>query len=104
LLEVVDAELRRLVTDAGVGPHELDSAKGHLQGSLALSLESSSARMHRLGRSEMTLGEVLELDELVAAVGRVQAADVARVVDRVVASEDRSLAVVGPVDDVAFAS
>jgi predicted Zn-dependent peptidase len=104
LLEVVDAELRRLVTDAGVGPHELDSAKGHLQGSLALSLESSSARMHRLGRSEMTLGEVLELDELVAAVGRVQAADIARVVDRVVASEDRSLAVVGPVDDVAFAS
>jgi hypothetical protein len=52
----------------------------------------------------MTLGEVLELDELVAAVGRVQAADIARVVDRVVASEDRSLAGVGPVDDVAFAS
>jgi hypothetical protein len=51
----------------------------------------------------MTLGEVLELDELVAAVGRVQAADVARVVERVVASEDRSLAIVGPVDEASFA-
>ena len=104
LLDVVDAELHRLVTDAGVGERELESAKGHLQGSLALSLESSSARMHRLGRSEMTLGEVLELDELVAAVARVQAADIARVVERVVASEDRSLAIVGPVDEAAFAS
>jgi predicted Zn-dependent peptidase len=60
--------------------------------------------MHRLGRSEMTLGEVPDLDELVAAVGRVQPADIARVVERVVASQDRSLAVVGPVDEAAFAS
>jgi predicted Zn-dependent peptidase len=102
LLTVVDAELRRLVDDGGIDERELESAKGHLQGSLALSLESSSARMHRLGRSEMTLGEVPDLDELVAAVGAVQADDVARVVERVVAPHDRTLAVVGPVDAATF--
>ena len=102
LLGVVDGELRRLVADAGLGERELEAAKGHLQGSLALSLESSSSRMHRLGRSELTLGEVPDLDELVAEVGSVDADDVARVVERVVAPTDRSLAIVGPVDEAAF--
>jgi len=102
LLAVVDAELARLVADGGVSERELVAAKGHLQGSLALSLESSSSRMHRLGRSELTLGEVPELDELVAEVGLVGAGDIARVVERVVASSDRSLAIVGPVTEHAF--
>jgi predicted Zn-dependent peptidase len=97
LLAVVDAQLERLVTDGGVSDRELDSAKGHLEGSLALSLESSASRMHRLGRSELTLGEVPSLDELVAEVQAVEADDVARVVERVVATDDRTLAVVGPV-------
>ena len=49
-------ELDRLVADGGVTERELDGAKGHLTGSLALSLESSSSRMHRIGRSELTHG------------------------------------------------
>jgi predicted Zn-dependent peptidase len=102
LLAVVDDELARVVADGGVGAHELESAKGHLQGSLALSLESSSSRMHRIGRAELTLGEVPDLDEVVARVGRVGERDVARVVDRVVAPGDRSLAIVGPVDRERF--
>jgi predicted Zn-dependent peptidase len=55
--------------------------------------------MHRLGRSELTLGEVPELDELVAEVGRVEADDVTRVVERVFGPPERTLAIVGPVDD-----
>jgi predicted Zn-dependent peptidase len=102
LLTVVEAELDRLVADGGVSARELEAAKGHLQGSLALSLESSSSRMHRLGRSELTLGEVPNLDELVAEVGRIEADDVARVVERVVASPERSLALVGPVEESRF--
>jgi len=100
---VVDEELRRLVADRGITARELDAAKGHLTGSLALSLESSSSRMHRLGRSELTLGEVLSLDELVAEVAQVGADDVGRVVDRVMATDERTLAVVGPIDRAAFA-
>ena len=58
-------------------------AKGHLTGSLALSLESSSSRMHRIGRSELTMGEIPSLDEVVEQVEAVTADDVARVIDRV---------------------
>jgi predicted Zn-dependent peptidase len=98
LLAVIDAQLERVVADRGVTDRELEAAKGHLRGSLALSLESSASRMHRLGRSELTLGEVPSLDELVAEVDAVTPDDVARVVDRVVATDERTLAVVGPID------
>ena len=104
LLAVIDAQLERVVADHGVTDRELEAAKGHLRGSLALSLESSASRMHRLGRSELTLGEVPSLDELVAEVDAVTADDVARVVDRVVATDERTLAVVGPIDEARLAT
>jgi predicted Zn-dependent peptidase len=99
LLGVIDAELERVVADGGISERELDAAKGHLRGSLALSLESSASRMHRLGRSELTMGEIPSLDEVVADVEAVGADDVARVIERVVATDERTLAVVGPVDE-----
>ena len=104
LLAVIDAQLERVVADRGVTDRELEAAKGHLRGSLALSLESSASRMHRLGRSELTMGEVPSLDELVAEVDAVTPDDVARVVDRVVATDERTLAVVGPIDEARLAS
>ena len=95
-LDVVDGELDRLVADGGITERELDAAKGHLTGSLALSLESSSSRMHRIGRSELTMGEIPTLDEVVEQVDAVTADDVGRVIDRVLARRPRTLAVVGP--------
>jgi predicted Zn-dependent peptidase len=82
-----------------MGRDELESAKGHLKGSMALSLETSNSRMHRLGSSELILGEVLSLDELVDRIDSVTTDDVARVIDRVFSSGPRTLAVVGPVDE-----
>jgi predicted Zn-dependent peptidase len=96
---VVSAELDRLLKDAGMGRDELESTKGHLKGSMALSLETSNSRMHRLGSSELILGEVLSLDELVDRIDSVTSDDVARVIDRVFSSGPRTLAVVGPVDE-----
>ena len=97
LLDVLDAQLDRLVADGGITSRELAAAKGHLTGSLSLSLESSSSRMHRLGRSELTLNEVPTIDELVAEIEKVTGDDIARVIDRVVAAPERSVAAVGPV-------
>ena len=96
---VVGAELDRLLNDAGIGHDELESAKGHLTGSMALSLATSNSRMHRLGSRELILGEVLSLDELVERIDSVTTDDVARVIDRVFSSGPRTLAVVGPVDE-----
>jgi predicted Zn-dependent peptidase len=98
VLDLVGHEFDRLVDDGGVDEGELERAKGHLTGSLALSLESSSSRMNRIGRAELTLGEVPEIDEVVARIEAVGADDVARVIDRVVAPGRRTLAVIGPLN------
>jgi predicted Zn-dependent peptidase len=97
-LDVVRAELDRLVADGGVSERELAGAKGHLTGSLALSLESSSSRMHRIGRAELTMGEIPSLDWVVEQVDAVSPDDVARVIDRVLGGRERTLALVGPAD------
>ncbi|MGH8994273.1 MAG: M16 family metallopeptidase [Acidimicrobiia bacterium] len=98
VLSIVCAELDRLVADQGLAEGELERAKGHFKGQLALSLEGSSPRMERLGRSELTAGEVLDMDELVARIDAVEPEDIARVIDRVIDGSPRVLAAVGPIE------
>jgi predicted Zn-dependent peptidase len=101
-LECVDRELARLTRD-GLAAEEVEAAKGHLVGSLSMSLETSASRMRRIGRSELVEGEVPTLAEVVARVSAVTADDVRRVVDRVLGEGGRTLAVVGPHDASDFA-
>jgi predicted Zn-dependent peptidase len=102
-LALIEAELDRLV-DKGLSDSEIAGAKGHLVGSLAMSLETSASRMRRLGRSELIEGEIPSLEELIARVEAVDADDVARVIDRVFAGAPRTLAVVGPHSSSDFAA
>jgi predicted Zn-dependent peptidase len=95
-LDVLHAQLDRLISDRGVTEAELDAAKGSLTGSLLMGLETSSARMRRLGRDESVEGEILDLDDLVAHVEAVDADAIAAVIDRVLLDAPRTLAVVGP--------
>ncbi|MGH9267253.1 MAG: M16 family metallopeptidase, partial [Acidimicrobiales bacterium] len=100
VLGLIDVELDRLCQE-DIPERELALAKGHIKGSLALSLEDSGGRMNRIGRSQLVNGEVLSFDELVARTDAVSRSDVRRVVERVVAG-DRSLAVVGPFREADF--
>ncbi|HEX5095918.1 MAG TPA: pitrilysin family protein [Acidimicrobiia bacterium] len=94
-LDVVNVELDRLVRD-GLPADELDAAKGHLTGSLTMSLETSASRMRRIGRAEQVEGDVPTLDELVARVDAVTDDDINRVIERVLKDADRTMAIVGP--------
>ena len=98
VLRIVHAELDRLVAERCVDPDELERAKGNFKGQLALSLEGSSARMERLGRSELTAGEVQSVGDLVDRIDAVTPDDIARVIDRVLAGAQRAVAAVGPLD------
>jgi predicted Zn-dependent peptidase len=100
-LAVVDEQLELLCAE-GLPTAELDAAKGHLTGSLAMSLETSASRMRRIGRSELVEGDVPTLDEVVQRIDDVTADDVERVIDRVLRAEPRTLAVVGPLDAAEF--
>jgi predicted Zn-dependent peptidase len=102
VLDLIDRELDRLV-DEEVSDRELAVAKGHVKGSLALSLEDSAGRMSRIGRSQLVHGSVLSFEEMVARTESVTRADLRRVTERIVDGE-RVLAVVGPFTEDAFSA
>jgi predicted Zn-dependent peptidase len=98
VVSLVRAELERMAHE-GVSDDELARAKQHIKGSLLLSLESTSTRMLRLGRSELGVGRFVpaaEIVERVEAVTKDEVGDLARTLF----SPDRvALTVVGPVDE-----
>jgi predicted Zn-dependent peptidase len=76
--KVVDSvahELRALAADP-VTPEELRRAKDHLKGSFVLGLESTSSRMGNLARQELYFKRFFSIDEMLASVERVSAAQV----------------------------
>ena len=96
VLNLVTAEFDKLVAD-GITSAELDRAKGHVQGSLALSEEDPNSRMIRLGRDELSGQEHLSLDETLARYEQVTLEDV-RSVAREVLSGPKVIGATGPHD------
>ncbi len=98
--ELMLGEFRR-VADSGVSPEELLRAYGQLGGVSALALEDSDARMSRLGRSEITLGEFADLDESLRRLALVTSAQVQDLAQELV-SQPLSIAAVGTIDESVF--
>lgn len=100
--ELMLGELRRLA-GGGVTAEEMQRASGQIAGASALALEDSDTRMSRLGRSEITQGEFVDLDEGLRRVALVTAADVQELAAEL-AARPVSLAAVGTVEADAFSS
>ncbi len=102
--EEVLGVMRREVHDlasGGLTPDEFDRAKGHMKGALVLSLEDTSGRMSRLGKSEIAHGEILSVDETLERIDAVTIEDARRVAERVL-NQPMGLAVIGPFPQDAF--
>ena len=93
-------ELDRLAQD-GISAAELQRGIGQLSGGLVLGLEDSGSRMSRLGRAEITHGELLSIGEMLERLDAVTAEEVRELAIEL-ATAPRSLVVVGPFErDVA---
>lgn len=101
VLDIIRTEIDNVVSK-GLTPREFERAKGHLKGSLVLSSEDPGSRMNRLGRTQLTTGEILSIDELIAKIDALEMDDVARVAQMVLGSEGYRVTVVGPFDEDAF--
>src|SRR4029079_18757305 len=80
---------------------ELERAKESLKGRIVLSLESTSNRMSRLGKSLVTDTELLTLERVIAEIDAVEAGELAQRAAAPLPSERLAAAGVGP-DEALF--
>ena len=99
-LAVVGSELARL-RDAPVAPDELKRAKENLKGRVVLALESTGARMNRLGSELLAGAPLLPLDEVVERIDAVSIEDLEALAEELWAPEPLSAAGIGP-DEARF--
>ena len=81
---------------------ELDRARQAVLGQQVLGMESTSARMRRLGRSEVTGSEILSTDEVIDRFNEVTLDKVGEVAATVLSAE-KVLSVVSPLPESEFA-
>jgi len=90
------------VAEHGLADIEVARGKGQVKGGLVLGLEDTGSRMSRIGKSELSYGEVLEVGELLARVDAVSPDDV-RAVAADVLRQPLCLSVVGAFSKNEFA-
>jgi predicted Zn-dependent peptidase len=93
--EIVARELDDIAS-GNVRPGELDRAKESLKGRILLSLESTSNRMSRLGKSLITDTELLSLEEIVERIEAVESSDLAELAGDLFRLDRLSAAGIGP--------
>ena len=79
---------------------ELTRAINQVKGNILLGLESSNARMANLARLEMYFHEFITVDEIIARIGEVQAAQVQTMAQRLFDSEQVAVTLLGRLDGV----
>jgi predicted Zn-dependent peptidase len=87
------------IATGNVPDRELRRAKENLKGRILLSMESTSTRMNRLGKSLITDSEILSLDRIVAEVDAVEAEAVSDLAAQLLAPERLSAAGIGPSEE-----
>src|SRR5213593_3726637 len=90
---------REQIADIAAGnlrPDELARAKENMKGRIMLSMESTSNRMSRLGKSLISDTELLSLERIIAEIEAVEAEELAELAGVLLAPEKLSAAGIGP--------
>ena len=97
-LEVVSEQIAEIAA-GNLRDRELHRAKENLKGRISLSMESTSSRMSRLGRSLITDTELLSLDRVIAEIDAVEPTALAELAGVLLAPGRLSAAGIGPSED-----
>jgi predicted Zn-dependent peptidase len=84
------------ISGGNLPARELERAKENIKGRVLLSMESTSTRMNRLGKSLITDSELLSVDRIVAEIDAVEAESVCELAATLLAPERLSAACIGP--------
>lgn len=99
LVDLILKEFTRMKKE-GVSKEELERAREYLKGSLVLGLESTSARMSWLAKSQYYYGKTMTIDEIFAKVDKVTQDDIIRMANKFFRDEYLTLAVIGDMDSL----
>jgi predicted Zn-dependent peptidase len=88
------------ITEHGPRPDELERAKENLKGRIMLSMEMTSNRMSRLGKSLITDSELLGLDRILAEIEAVDVEAVAQLAEVLLPADALSVAAIGPREEL----
>jgi predicted Zn-dependent peptidase len=97
--DVLASELARMRAEP-VAREELERAKDNVKGRVVLALESTGARMERLGASLLADMPILALDETIERIEAVDADAVGELAVELLAPERLSAAAIGPDEDI----
>ena len=89
-------EIKKLL-DGGVTADEVQRAREQVKSGVLMGLESTSARMNRLARGELFLGEIVSAEELIERYNAVTEDDILAAARRIFRPENASLSAVGRV-------
>ena len=98
-LEIAAEQIADLAA-GNVRPEELARAKENLKGRIILSMESTSNRASRLGKSLITDTELLTFERLIAEIDAVDAEAVSELAALLLAAPRLSASGIGPSEDV----
>jgi predicted Zn-dependent peptidase len=98
--QVLDISREELaaVAAGGLTAAELERGRGQMRGGFVLGLEDTGSRMSRLGKSELVYGELMTVNEVIAAIDSVTLDDVQEIAADLF-TRPTSLAVIGPYND-----
>jgi predicted Zn-dependent peptidase len=94
-LEIAGAELADIAA-GNLRQDEIARAKENLKGRIMLSMESTSNRMSRLGKSLITDTELLSFERIIAEIEAVEPGEVAQLAGLLFAAEKLSISGIGP--------
>jgi predicted Zn-dependent peptidase len=97
-LEIASEQIGE-IADGKLRPEELQRAKENLKGRIMLSMESTSNRMSRLGKSLITDTELLSIERIMAEIDAVEPEALAELAGVLLAPEKLSAAGIGPSED-----
>jgi predicted Zn-dependent peptidase len=97
-LEIASEQIAE-IAEGRLRPEELQRAKENLKGRIMLSMESTSNRMSRLGKSLITDTELLSIERIMAEIDAVEPEALAELAGVLLAPEKLSAAGIGPSED-----
>ncbi|MGE5328615.1 MAG: M16 family metallopeptidase [Deltaproteobacteria bacterium] len=104
VLKLIKNEINKLCTK-GLSEEEISKAKEQLKGSYIIGLESTSARMNSIGKSELMLEKIYSPEEVLKKIDHINLNGIEETIDMVFRNKKASLALVGKLaEDIDFES